>query len=126
MNVINTKHIMNPNILVDAKEIKRNNGRMLIHNGMLIVKEQMRIVGIRRATIDCYVFTINKFVKDTGITYIDEITVEVLLEWLSKLGDVSDITKSAIRIQYSINKAFNNKNKEVIQLYKELSYSHNI
>ena len=100
----------NPHILIDATDIKRDNGKILISHAMLIVKEQLRVTGIRKVTREEYIYTMYHFVNDMELVYVNEITVKVLLEWLSKLGDVSNVTKnSRLRvIKAMLNRFYDN------------------
>lgn len=97
----------NPKILVDATEIKMNNGKISIENALLIVKEQMKISGIRQVTSHEYIYIMKRFAKEMDLVYLDEITMGVLFEWLSKLGNVSNVTKqSKLRVLKAVLNRF--------------------
>jgi len=99
--------IVNPSILVDATEIKMDNGIILISKALLIVKEQLKICGIRKVTIEEYVYTFNRFIKEMELDYLNEITLDTVFEWLSKLGDVSKVTKqSRLRVLKAVLNRF--------------------
>lgn len=98
-----------PKIFVEATEIKKDN-KILISKAVLIVKEQMRISGLRSVTLQEYIYVINRFTKELELKYLDEITLDALYEWLSKLGDVSNVTKqSKLRvIKAVLNRFYDN------------------
>lgn len=102
--------IPNPKILVDATEIKKDNNKILISKAVLIVKEQMKISGLRPVTLQEYIYVINRFTKEMEMNYLSEITLDSLYEWLSKLGDVSNVTKqSKLRvIKAVLNRFYDN------------------
>lgn len=60
--------IIAPKILVDATGIKTTNNTIPIDRALLIVKEQMRLSGIRKATIREYVYTFNSLVDHMNFT----------------------------------------------------------
>lgn len=100
----------NPRILVDATEIKMNNGKIPISKAILIVKEQMKISGLRAVTTQEYIYVMSRFTKEMELFYLDEITLDTLFGWLSKLGDVSNVTKqSKLRvIKAVLNRFYDN------------------
>jgi len=53
----------------------------------------MRLSGVRKATVKEYIYTFNRLVEAIEIEFLDEITLEVIFNWLSKLGDISDVSK---------------------------------
>lgn len=87
--------INNPKILVDATEIKVNNNKIPISKAILIVKEQMKVSGIRTVTMQEYIYVMNRFTREMELVYLNEITLDKVFEWLSKLGDVSNVTKQS-------------------------------
>lgn len=102
--------IVTPRILVEPTELKSANGNILIDKALLIVKEQMRLSGIRAVTIREYIYTFNRLVNDMELRYLNEITLEVVFEWLSSLGDVTNVTKqSRLRvIKAVLNRFYDN------------------
>lgn len=96
-----------PRVLVDATEIKTANNTILIDRALLIVKEQMKLSGLRKVTINEYVYTFNRLINEMDLKYLDEITLEVIFEWLSSLGDVSNVTKqSRLRVLKAVLNRF--------------------
>lgn len=96
-----------PRILVDATDIKTDNDKIVISKALLIVKEQLKISGIRKVTIQEYIYTMSRYIKEMELTYLDEITLDSIFEWLSKLGDVSNVTKqSRLRVLKAVLNRF--------------------
>jgi len=98
-----------PQILVEPTQIKRN-GKIPISNALLIIQEQLKITGIRKVTAYEFIHTIKRFTNDMELEFVEDITLEVLLEWLSKLGDISNVTKnSRLRvIKAVLNRMYDN------------------
>ncbi|MFB7140958.1 tyrosine-type recombinase/integrase [Gottfriedia sp. NPDC056225] len=66
--------------------------RMTIKQALTTITRQMEISGNRPRTISDYTIHANHYVETTGLTYLDELTVESIYEWLSRM-DVSNQTK---------------------------------
>jgi len=105
-----TKLIAPPKILVDVTEVNKGERSVKVANALLIVKEQMRLSGIRKVTIKEYVYTFNRLIEGMGIEYLDEITLEIIFNWLSQLGNISDVAKqSRLRtIKAVLNRFYDN------------------
>ncbi|MFF2175510.1 tyrosine-type recombinase/integrase [Lysinibacillus sp. NPDC058147] len=88
-----TELIAPPKILVDVTEVKEGKKGIKVANALLIVKEQMRLSGVRKATVKEYIYTFNRLVEAMRIEFLYEITLEVIFNWLSKLGDISEVSK---------------------------------
>lgn len=86
------------------------NFRMPVDKGLLIVMEQMRLSGIRYPTRKEYTYIFNRFIRNTRIEFLDEINLDVIFEFISSLGEVSDVTKqSKLRVLKAIlNRFFDN------------------
>ncbi len=66
-----------------------------IEKALLIVKERMKISGIRPVASQEYINIMKRFAIEMELVYLDGNTIHVLFEWLSKLGDVSNVTKQS-------------------------------
>lgn len=54
----------------------------------------MEISGLKKATIQEYNYTFNRFINDLNLTYVSEITQKSIYEWLSKLENANAVSKS--------------------------------
>ncbi|MFG3610971.1 tyrosine-type recombinase/integrase [Rummeliibacillus stabekisii] len=60
---------------------------------MKVVSRQMALNSLRERTIKEYNYTFNRFTTLTNLTYVHEITVESIYEFLSKLGNIAPASK---------------------------------
>lgn len=96
-----------PKVLIDVKEIKKNNNKIPVDKALIIVKEQMKLSGIREVTRKEYIYTFNRLVRDMEVEYLTDITLDVIYGWLSNLGDVSNVTKqSRLRVLKAVLNRF--------------------
>ncbi|MFJ8515480.1 hypothetical protein [Lysinibacillus xylanilyticus] len=83
------------------------NKRIYVANALIIVKDQMRLAGLRQRTIEEYIYTFNRLINDMKIEFLDEITLEVIFNWLGSLGEISDVSKqSRLRVIKAILNRF--------------------
>ena len=77
-----------PKLMVDVAELHESKKGVEIKSALLIVKEQMRLSGVRKATIREYIYTFNRLVDAMEIEYVDDIKLESIFGWLAILGDI--------------------------------------
>lgn len=107
MQVQRGNSIGNPKIFVEATELMANNSKIPIEKALMIVKEQMKISGIRPVTRQEYIYVMKRFANEMELVYLDEITMDTVFEWLSKLGNVSNVTKqSKLRVLKAVLNRF--------------------
>jgi len=87
---VDTELIAPPKILVDVTEVKEGKKGIKVANALLIV---MRLSGVRKGTVKEYIYTFNRLVEAMEIEFLNEITLEMIFNWLSKLRDFSDVSK---------------------------------
>lgn len=99
-----------PKLMIDVAELHEGKKSVEINSALLIVKEQMRLSGVRKATISEYIYTFNRLVDAMKIEYVDDIKLESIFGWLASLGDISDISKqSRLRvIKAVLNRLYDN------------------
>ncbi len=99
-----------PKLTIDVTELNGGNKGIEIKSALIIVKEQMRLSGIRKATISEYIYTFNRLVDAMEIEYVDDIKLESIFGWLGSLGDISDVSKqSRLRvIKAVLNRFYDN------------------
>lgn len=99
-----------PKLMVDIADIHEGKIGVEIKSALLIVKEQMRLSGVRKATISEYFYTFNRLINAMEIEYVDEINLESIFGWLASLGDISDVSKqSRLRvIKAVLNRLYDN------------------
>ena len=56
----------NPKVFVEVTELKADNGKISIEKALMIVKEQMKISGIRPATSQEYMYIMKRFANEIG------------------------------------------------------------
>lgn len=61
--------IGNPKIFVEATELKANNGKVSIEKALVIVKEKMKISGIRPVTSQEYIYIMKRFADEMDLVY---------------------------------------------------------
>lgn len=105
-------HLFNKNIQqVEKKREKKEkkNNRLTIDEALSVINRQMEVNGYRERTVNDYNYTVNHLIRVTSVTYLDEITTEILYDWLDSM-DVSQVTKQN-RIKYIkslLNKCYDN------------------
>lgn len=87
--------IIAPKLALNPSQVKTSNNRIEVLSALLIVKEQMRLSGIRKVTIKEYDYNFRQLIKHTEVEYVDELNVEKLYEWLSSQETVSNTTKQS-------------------------------
>ncbi|AVK84530.1 hypothetical protein C3943_13585 [Lysinibacillus sp. B2A1] len=85
--------IIAPSIVVDVNSVRLKGNRISAYSALMIVKEQMRLWGIRKRTISEYDYIFTRMLKNMNIEYVDEISLETLFGFITSLGNVKDITK---------------------------------
>ncbi|WP_341299614.1 hypothetical protein MHB44_13730 [Lysinibacillus sp. FSL H8-0500] len=102
--------IIAPSIVVDVNSVRLKGNRISAHSALMVVKEQMRLSGIRKRTIGEYDYIFNRMLKTMNVEYVDEISLETLFGFIASLGDVKDTTKqSKLRVVRAIlNRIFDN------------------
>lgn len=96
--------------MVDVNSVRLKGNRISAHSALMVVKEQMRLSGIRKRTIGEYDYIFNRMLKTMNVEYVDEISLETLFGFIASLGDVKDTTKqSKLRVVRAIlNRIFDN------------------
>lgn len=99
-----------PKLMIDVAELHEGKKGVEINSALLIVKEQMRLSGVRKATISEYIYTFKRLVDAMKIEYVDDIKMESIFGWLASLGDISDVSKqSRLRvIKAVLNRLYDN------------------
>ncbi len=99
-----------PKLMIDVSELHEGKKGVEINSALLIVKEQMRLSGVRKATISEYIYTFKRLVDAMKIEYVDDIKLESIFGWLASLGDISDVSKqSRLRvIKAVLNRLYDN------------------
>jgi len=109
-NENNEPLITAPTIMIDVNSVRIKGNRISAYSALIIVKEQMRLSGIRKQTIKEYDYNFRRLLTKMNVEYLDEITAETLFGFISSLGDVKDVTKqSKLRVIKAIlNRMFDN------------------
>ena len=99
-----------PKLMVDVDSVRLIGNRISANTAFIIVKEQMRLSGIRQQTLKEYDYIFRRFLTNMNIDYLDEITAESIFGFIASLGDVKDITKqSKLRVVKAIlNRMYDN------------------
>lgn len=96
-----------PKIKLSINQLDRTNARLDIDMCFHIVSEQMRLSGIRSRTIQEYAYTFKRLVNTMDIHYLDELKLDVVYEFLSTMGNTSNVTKqSKVRVLKAIFNRF--------------------
>ena len=110
LNENNEPLINAPRLMIDAESVKSAGNRIGAISAWIIVKEQMRLSGIRKQTIREYDYIFSRFIGSSNIEYLDEVNAESIFQFIASLGDVKDITKqSKLRVVKAIlNRIYDN------------------
>lgn len=81
--------------MIDVAELHEGKKGVEINSALLIVKEQMRLSGVRKVTISEYIYTFKRLVDAMKIEYVNDIKLESIFGWLASLGDISDVSKQS-------------------------------
>ena len=84
-----------PKLMIDVAKLHEGKKDVENNSALLIVKEQMRLSDVRKATINEYIYTFKCLVDAMKIEYVDDIKLESIFGWLASLGDISDVSKQS-------------------------------
>lgn len=87
--------IIAPQLMINPLQVNSSGSRIEVKSAFLIVKEQMRLSGIRKVTIKEYDYNFTQLINYSNVDYVDELNVEKLYGWLSSQESVSNVTKQS-------------------------------